>query len=103
MINKHKKKFSIRKVLTITIIIVVLSVFIFGENGYLEYLQFKEKTVGINKKITDLKKKNKCLTKKIKRLETDTDTLEKEFRDMGMIKQGEKKVVSSSDSIKAKR
>ena len=63
--------------------------FFFGEKGFFRYIKLYKQKTALTAEITQLKKSNEALIKKVDALKTDPDSIEQLAREQGLAKDGE--------------
>ncbi len=87
---RKKKNVKQKKLLVWTASLLIL--FIFGMNNIILILHQKKQISSLTQEIKETKQKNEILLKEITALKTDPSRIEDLARQIGMMRQGEKKV-----------
>ncbi|MEW6609857.1 MAG: septum formation initiator family protein [bacterium] len=87
---RKKKKTRQKKLLVLTIIFIIL--FIGGMKNILTIFHQKRQVSTLTRQIREIEEKNKALDKEKTALKNDSTRIEDLARQMGMMRQGEKKV-----------
>lgn len=87
---RKKKKVQRKKILGFMMFLLIL--LIFGMNSVILILHQKKQISTLTQEIEETNQKNETLTKEIKALKTNPSYIENLARQIGMMRQGEKKV-----------
>lgn len=87
---RKKKKGQRKKILGLMVFLLIL--LIFGMNSIISILHQKKQISTLTQRIKEVEQKNETLTKEAKALKTNPSYIEDLARQIGMMRQGEKKV-----------